>query len=498
MRLAIGASRAQIARQLLIESLTLAIAGMLTGAGLAPILSRALIAAISTNQDRVFLSLPLDWRVLIFTASLALLTCIVFGLAPALQAAKTEPGAALKAGGLRLTAGQQLLFLRRGLVVFQVALSLLLVLGAVLFVRTFENLASLNVGFNPEHVLVAEFDATPLRVPVQRRQEFNREVLERVRGIAGVRAAARTMIVPLSGDNWNEFIDIPGTNLRRKLVNFNEVSSDYFRTLGVPMLAGEDFKPSDTLSSLPVAVVNQSFAEAFLGGLNAVGKTFGLRQDGGRPDKLFRVAGVAANTKYGNVREAFGPIVFVPYSQDAAPDPDSTILIRSDVDTSSLTAALRAIAAKNDPRIVLDFSMLKDSIGTTLRRERLMAQLSGFYGLLAVVLITVGLYGIMSYIVVCRTSEIGVRMALGASRTRILGVVAADAMAMLATGTALGLALAFAAGHAVQALLYDLKPTDPICLVIAVSGVAVVALAASLIPARRAANLNPIEALRAG
>jgi len=496
LRMAIGASRPRLVRQLLVESLLLATAGAVLGGVLAHALCKALIAAIGTGQDRVFLSLSVDWRLLAFTAGLAALTCLVFGVAPAFHAANTEPGAVVKTSARGLTGGRQRLLFRRGLIVSQMAFSLVLVITALFFVRTFRNLVSVDTGFRQDHILVADFDLSPLKLPVQSRLEYKRDLMAQVRTTPGVVSAAETAIVPLSGNGWNDFIDIPGTDLQRKLANFSEVSSDYFRTLGVPMLAGRDFNGSDTLKSPGVAIVNLAFANAYLGGGDSLGKAFGVRQDGGKPDKPYRVIGVVGNTKYGNLREPFGPIVFVAGSQDAATDLDSTVMIRSNEDLASLIPSLRMVAAKNNPRIVLNFSVLRTSIRRGLRRESLMAALSGAYGALAAVLSIVGLYGILSYTVTRRTSEIGIRMALGASRNRILGMIVQDALTMLGVGVALGTVLAIAAGRAVQTILFGLKPTDPLSLGLAITGMTVVALAASLIPALRAAAVQPIQTLR--
>ncbi len=472
LRLALGASRAGLIRQLLIEGLMLAAIGAAAGTMLARALSGALIAGISTDQDQVFLSLSSDWRVLAFTAGLAVLTCVVFGVAPALHAANTEPGVVVKTGGRGLTAGRQRLLVRRGFIVSQVAFSLVLVVAALLLVRTFQNLVNLNAGFDQERILVAEFDASPLKLPVERRLEYKRELLTQVRATAGVISAAETAIVPLIGNSWNDFIDIPGTVIQRKLANFSEVSSDYFRTLGVPMLAGRDFDDSDTLNSPRVAIVNQAFAKAFLGSVNSMGSTFGVRQDGGKPDKMYRVIGLVGNTKYRDLREAYGPIAFVPESQDAAPDLDSTMLIRSNEELASLISSLKNTAARADPGIVLNFSVLRTSIREHLGRERLMAALAGLYGLLAAILSTVGLYGITSYTVARRTNEIGIRMALGATRGRILVMIVWEALTLLSLGLVLGTILVIAAGRSVQAMLFGLKPTDPLTLGFAMTGMA--------------------------
>ena len=496
LRLALGASRARLIRQLLMESLLLSAFGAVAGGGLAYVLSRALVAAISTSQDQVFLSLSPDWRVLAFTAGLAILTCVIFGVAPAFHAANTEPGVIVKTGGRGLMAGPQRFLLRRGFMVSQVAFSLVLVVTALLFVRTFENLVNLNTGFEQEHVLVVEVDASPLKLPMKERLEYKRELLAHVRATPGVISAAETAVVPLSGNRWNDSIDVPEAAIERRVVNFGRVSSDYFRTLGTPRIAGRDFSDSDTLNAPLVAIVNQAFARTILGSANPIGATFGVRQDGGKPDKIYGIIGLVGDTKYLDLREQYGPIAFVAETQDGAPDLDSTLLIRSAENPSSLIASLKHTAATNHPEVALDFSVLRTSIREGLGRERLLAMLSGFYGLLAAILSIIGLYGVMSYMVSRRTGEIGIRMALGATRGNVLQMIAWEALKVLGIGLLLGTILVFAAGRAVKAMLFGLEPTDPLTLVLAIAGLTLVALGASLRPAQRAAAIEPMQTLR--
>ena len=496
LRMALGATRARIARQLLVESLLLATAGTAAGAVLAHLLGRALVASIGTQQDQIYLSLMPDWRMLAFTAGTAVLTCLVFGVAPALQALHAEPGAVVKTAGRGFSAGRQRLMVRRGFIVGQVALSLVLVVAALMFVRTFRNLVNVNVGFEQDRVLVAEFDGSALRIPESRRMDFRRELLDHVRAIPGVASAAETAIVPLSGNAWNEFLDIPEKGVKRKLVDFTEASAGYFATLEVPILAGRDFSEDDTLNSPPVAIVNRAFAQALMGRADATGRTFGVHQDDGKPVKIYRIVGMVGDTKYRDVREAADPIVYVAESQHASPDLDMTVLIRSDLDMASLIATLKSFAARISPEIVLNFSLMRTSIRERLGRERLMAALSGFYGAVAALLATVGLYGIMSYSVARRTGEIGIRIAVGATRSRILAMVLREASTMLCAGLGLGAAMVAVGGRAVQSMLFGLKATDPVTLALGMGGMAAVALLASAIPAGRAAGIDPMQTLR--
>jgi ABC-type antimicrobial peptide transport system permease subunit len=304
------------------------------------------------------------------------------------------------------------------------------------------------------------------------------------------------MIVPLSGDGWNEFIDIPATAIQRKLVYFSAISANYFQTLDVPILAGRDFDNSDSVHSPPVALVNEAFAKEYLGGSRPIGKTFSVRQDPGKPNKVYRIIGLVTNTKYRTLKEPYVPIAFVAQNQNAQPDADLTVMIHSDQAMGSLISSLRSLAEKNNPQMVLNFSVLQRSVRETLPRERLMATLSGFYGALAAILSLVGLYGMMSYMTLRRTSELGIRMALGASRARILRMILRDGLSMLGLGVVLGTILVVVSGRAVQALLFGLNASDPISMLLAIVGMTLIACVACLVPARRAASLQPMQALR--
>jgi putative ABC transport system permease protein len=496
LRLALGASRQRLIRQMLTESLLLSLGGAVFGIALAQALGRILIAFIGNTQDPVFLPTYPDLRVLAFTFGVAILTCVLFGVAPAIQAANADPGTVMKASGRGLTAGRERYLFRRALISSQVALSLVLVVAALLFVHTFRNLANLDVGFEQKNVLVADFDFSPLKIPVSNRLEYKRELLEKIRNTPGVLAAAETSIVPLRGDGWNEFIDIPDASLSRKLVVFSATSTRYFETLEIPIIAGRDFSESDTPASPLVAIANQQFARKFFPGSNPIGKTFEQRRDGGRPSAVYRIVGLVGDTRYRDLHEDPAPIIFVDQNQIADPGTDSTFLVRSDQTSSSLIAAIKATAAQTSPAIVLNFDVLRTSVLGRLTRERLMATLSGFYGVLAILLALVGIYGIISYMVIRRRNEIGVRMALGAGKAKVLGMILREALTLLAIGLLAGTGLAAGAGRAAQSMLFGIKPIDPLTLVIAAIGLVIIALAASAIPAVRAAGIDPMEVLR--
>ena len=496
VRLALGASPIRLLRQLLAESLLLAIIGATCGVVLARFLSSSLVSFLSTQHNQWFLELGPDWRALCFTAALAMLTCVLFGLAPALQSARVAPSEAMKASGRSLTAGSERFGLRRTLVVSQVALSLVLLVGALLFVRTLRNLSTLDAGFQQDGVLIADIDLSPVNTPPANRTAFKQELLSRIRAIPGVNSAAQSKVAPVSGNGWNENISIPGSEIQRRVADFNQVSPGYFKTLGTPLLAGRDFNEQDTLSAPPVAIVSETFVRKFLNGANPIGKTFDKVEGGGKPNSIYQIVGLVKDMKYQDLREDFQPIVFLPSAQDPQPDLDSLIIIRSDEPAMQVVSAVKRVVQETDPALALNFSIFKKLIGEGLLRERLMATLSGFFGFVAALLAVIGLYGVISYMVVRRRNEIGVRMALGANRKNILLMVMREATALLGVGLVIGGVLALLAASAARALLFGLRPSDPVTLIVAVLAMAMIAAVASFVPAQRAAQLDPMVALR--
>jgi len=492
LRLTLGASRSRLIRQLLAESLLLAAAGTIAGAVLAQVLTRVLVAFLSTQQTRIFVDLAPDWRVLGFAAALAILTCILFGLTPAIQASRTEPGIALKAAGRGVTAGRERFLLRRALVVSQVALSLVLVTGAFLFSETFRNLAEINPGFQQDHILITSIDYAALKLTPDSQMVFKRDLLERMRAIPGVSSAAEALVVPMNHAGWNDNIDIPD-GLQRQLVAFNRISPGYFQTMQIPMLAGRDFTATDTPKSPRVAIVSEAFAHQFFGRGNPVGK---LCHYSGEPSATWLIVGVVKDAKYWNIREDPVATVYVSFTQANGPEQQSTLMIRSDEPLLPLISSIKQTANELNPAMVLDFTVFKTQLRDGLLREQLMAMLSGFFGALAAILAMVGLYGVISYMVVQRRNEIGVRMALGASRRDILTMILREAAILLGIGLVVGTVLSLIAGNAAASLLYGLKPRDPLTYIAAILGMTLVALIASLLPAQRAAAVHPMVALR--
>jgi predicted permease len=496
VRLALGASRLRLLCQMFVESLLLATTGAALGAGLAQLLSRFLLAFLSTEGSPLFMDLRPDWRVLGFTAGLAVLTCVLFGLAPALRSTRVAPVSVLKAGGRGMTSGPERFGLRRGLVVLQVALSLVLLVGALLFVRTLRNLLTLDPGFRQNNIVVANLDLTRLNIAKERRQEFKHELLDRIRALPGIDSAADVGIVPISGNSWNDTVFIEGSDNRKAVPWFNRVTPGYFNALRTPFLGGRDFDDHDTATSPKVAIVNETFVRKFLNGQNAIGVTFRLESYVGRPTPTYQIVGLVKDAKYVDLREEPVPLVYLVAAQDDRPDNFPQFLIRSNVPVAAALPAIKQAVSEASPAIMSEFHPLQSQIRDSLLRERLMATLSGFFGFLAVLLATVGLYGVISYTVARRTNEIGIRVALGAQRGHVISMIMREAAVLLAIGLVLGSALALAASRTATSLFFGLKPNDPATLALAVAALAAVAAAASFLPAHRAARLDPMDALR--
>ena len=495
VRLALGAARGRVVRQLLTESLLLAIAGAALGIVLARVLSAALVRYLTTQSGTMFLELAMDWRVLGFTAGLAVLTCVLFGLAPALKATSAAPAAIVSLAGRGLTTTRERFSLRRGLVVIQVSLSLVLLVGAVLFVRSLRNILTLDAGFQRNGMVVMDIGYTGLNLPPERRVAFRELLLERVRALPGVTGAADTSIVPVRGFGWINNVVVGGKESDTFVLESN-ISPGYFRTTGTPILLGRDFDERDNQQSPKVAIVNEEMAKKLFGG-DALGKTFQIAADRGEKRYDFQIVGVVRNTKYYDLRENFQPIAFYPEAQDDNPDAETQMMVRSDLDLVAVINEVKAAIAQVDSGISVDFhaydqQIIKDG----LLRERLLATLSSFLGILAALLATIGLYGVIAYMVARRTNEIGIRIALGAAPRQILAMVLGEAGSLLVVGIVIGAALAVAVGKSAATLLYGLKPYDPLTLVLAAAGLGAVAITASLLPARRAAKLEPMVALR--
>ncbi|MPY89993.1 MAG: FtsX-like permease family protein [Luteitalea sp.] len=497
VRLALGASRGRLVRQLLAESLLLAIIGAAFAVGLARASSKGIVWLLSTGADAVELDLTLDWRVLAFTAAVAMLACVIFGLIPALRSSRTEPGSAMKAGGQTLTAGRERRRFQRMLVVSQIAVSLVLLVGALLFMRTFHNLVTLDPGFRQDGVVVAFVSLAPLDLPKERREPFKQQMLARVQASPLVKSAATTTNAPLSGSIWSLIVRVAGASGERtRDARFTWVSPEYLETMEIALLTGRNFDRRDTAQSPRVVLVNETFADTFLAGDDPIGKTVRTNPEPNYPETAYEIVGVVRDTKYADLRDEIPPIAFIPASQHPSPELWTAMLIRSSAPTADVVAAVRQRVGELAPEVTLEFHVLQTRIRQSLVRERLMAALSAFFGIVAVALATIGLYGVLSYVVVRRRNEMGVRLALGARPYQVVRLVMQDAGSVLAIGLVAGFLLSLLVWRSAGALLYGLEPHDPSGMMAAAGVLTAVAALASYLPARRAARVDPVTALR--
>ena len=495
VRLAIGASRRRIVRQLLSESLLIAAIGAAGGVIAAQWFSRSLVAFLSSSDSPLFIDLGLDWRVFAFTSAVAVAACLLFGLTPAIRATSTPPAATMKAGSRGMTDGRERFGVRRALVVLQVALSLVLVVGALLFARSLRNLTSMDPGFRQDGVLTASLDLRKANIPEDTRAATKARIIERVRAIPGVVVAAQMFTTPVSGNFWNNRVVIGGV-AQKEMSNFNSVGPGYFQALGIGIVTGRDFDARDTPQSPKVAIVTEAFVRNYLGGRDPIGQSFQIDGPVGEERPFYQIVGVARDTKYSDLREPFMPLAHVAATQDANQAPFFQIVVRAETSPAAVTAATTRAIAEINPAITIQYQAVRTQVQQSLLRERLMAALSGFFGGLAVLIATIGLYGVMTYMVARRRIEIGVRMALGADRGTVVRMIVRESAVLLGIGLVIGAGLSVFAARTADTFLYGLKPNDPATIALAMAGLAAVSLLASWVPARRASRLAPTVALR--
>ncbi len=504
-RAALGASRVQLIRVVLAESIVLSIAGSAIGSGLAYELSTGIVRFLDGQANRLYLSLALDWRVLVFTSSIATLTCVLSGLAAAWRAAGVSAATLLRGAGRGLTDSRARVGMRRTLVIAQVALSLVLLTGAMLFARSLHNLTRQELGLRPDGVTVAYVDSSGMRIPVEKRRDFRQQMIARLESTPGVVAVGQTSVVPLSGASsgnrvWIESNETDPAAPLRAGSNFSDVDAGYFETLEIPLVAGRGFDAAaDTPSAPLVAIVNEAFVDKFLPGGNPVGRRVWRQARPNIPETVYQIVGVVKNAKYQHLRQKFEPILYTALPQEATPAAFAQLVIRtsrSALAPEAVIPALREAFRQAGPAIVPTFQDYREMIDRSLAQDELLAGLSGFFGLLAVLLATVGLYGSVSFAVSRRTAEIGLRMALGADRGGIFRMVVGEAFVLVAIGCAAGAAFAWFAAPRLGTMTFGLAPNDPLTVLAAGAFLALVALAASAMPARRAARLDPIVACR--
>jgi predicted permease len=495
VRVAIGAGRSRVIRQLLTESLVLAAFGAGLGVLFAVWSSRFLVRLLSTSANPVWLDLSPNARVLGFAAVVTALTTLLFGLAPAWQAARGDPHALLRGQGRgtdsALGAGAG-----RALVVGQIALSMVLVVSAGLLVSSFSRLQRLDPGFDRQGVLTVSVDASARQLPPAAQRALQGQILDGLRALPGVRGAGASALTPIGDGMWNTMVTVAGFQPARRedgIVWMNAVSEGYFAALGTRLLAGRDFTPADREGSAPVAVINESLAKRFFGGTSAVGRQ--LKYDGPGGGLDVQVVGVVEDAVYRSLREGGEATLYVAVRQQ--PDVPLTFVVRSDGAPAALVRPVGALLADAAPGAVFRFRTLSDQVAASLLRERLLATLAGFFGGLALLLAVLGLYGTVAYSVARRSSEIGIRMALGAPGRRVVRMVLGDVVRMVAPGVVLGIVLSLAMSRFVSSFLYGLEATDPAVMGVAALVLALAALVAGAVPASRAARVDPMVAVRA-
>ncbi len=500
VRLAMGAGRARILRQLLTESLLLAALGGSGGLALGYIGRNVLPNLLTNAWERSDINTPFDWGIFAFTAVVTLITGIFFGLAPAWMASRAEVSSTLKETAQSATRRRRGLS-GKSIVAFQIALSTLLVVGAGLFTRTLFALSTVDVGFDADHLLLFEIAPPVARYPAGKDILLHAKLEQRMAALPGVKAVT-TAATPYIADNLNNYEFLPeGERFedyerlhKQDAEDTNSVGVHFFETMGIPILAGRGFGPQDTATSLKVAVINEALARKRFPNVNPIGRRFRTtRTDTG---KLITIVGICADTRYVNLRDRPPAQFFLPYIQTS--DVGSMVYeLRTPLAPASMIPVLRRVVQSVDPDLpIIDVRTQREQINATMQMERLFAALTAGFGVLALALACVGIYGIMAYTVAQRTNEIGIRLALGAQPGQLRSMILRESTMLAVTGIVVGVVAALALTHLVKSMLYGIQPYDPTTLLAGVLILLAVVLAASWIPARRAAGVQPMEALR--
>ncbi len=498
IRLAIGAGRSRLVRQFLTESVVLAVLGAAAGLFVARWGATALIGMISTPDRVVVLDLSLNLRLLGFTALVSALTVAIFGVVPAWRGTRVTPHAVMKANARGVTEGHTRLTLGKALVAAQVALSLVLLAGAGLLVGSLRKLSTVETGFRADGVLLVDAGMEQTGVPRAQLGQMRDELLATLRSVPGVTNVSSSDMTPVGGSTWNDEIVVDGYTPKKQedaLAWFNRVSEAYFATMDIRLLAGRSFDSRDGLGAPQAAIVDDVFARKFFGRGNPLGRQLRIRL-GDTASTPFIVVGVVENAKYQSLREDQSPTVYLAQSQQPFSASGMIAELRTPGDPLALVPAVKAAVARVNPGLILEFRSLSEQLASSIARERVMARLSALFGAVALALATLGLYGVMAYSVTRRRNEIGVRLALGADRARVVRMVLADVSRVVVVGCIVGAAGALASGKLVAAFLFGMQPVEPLVVASAASVLLLVALAAGLIPAVRASRVDPVSALR--
>ena len=497
VRLAMGASRGRLIRQFLVESIVLSVFGGLLGLVFSSWTANLLLQADpGRDAARVFSADP-DLRVAGFAMALSLLTGIVFGLVPALQATRPDLFPTLKSEGGNLASGSRAFRFRKGLVIAQVALSLLLLIGAGLFSRSLMNLKNLDPGFKADRVVAFTVDPSLNGYGDARKNELYKRIQDDIAAEPGVSDVSMAELGLLAGNDSSSTVQVEGYTSKEDEdmnPNFNGVGPGFFQTLGIPLRSGREFTEQDAAGAPKVAIVNEVFAKYFFGGEDPIGRRIGLSRDG--KDLDIAIVGLVRDGKASNLKEKPRRMVYRPYAQDTGVG-DMTYYVRTAAEPGALGSRLRKIVAAADPNLpITEMKTLRVQIAESLFVERMVASLSAAFGFLATLLAALGLYGVMSYAVTLRTREIGIRMALGAERSTVLGLVLKEVALLAGIGVVVGLPGGYGLGRLVESQLFGLTARDPLTFGLATLALLLSAFLAGYIPASRAARVDPMVALR--
>jgi predicted permease len=502
VRLAIGAGRRRLIRQLLSESLLLAFAGAAAGILLAQWVDTLLLQLVSGSSTGQVIQINLrpDARVLAFTLAVTVLSAILFGLIPALRVTRVDLSPILKssAGATTGEAGNRRLSAGKVLVVAQVAISLILLVAAGLFVRSLSKLSQVNLGYQPENLILFQVDGASGGYKGPSNLRFQQELLDKFSNVPGVRAATLSSDGLFSHSESGDPVKVEGyTEKSDEAPNsrMDHVGPQYFSTVGIPILIGREIGPQDSGNGPRAAVINQEFARHYFGTTNPIGKKV-LDVYPGNPQEM-EIVGVAADAKYNSLREKTPTRIYAPYFNPMWEHSYAFFEIRTQADPASVSAVLRKIVQETNSAIQpIEIKTMPALVDDSLHTDRFVARLAGVFGLLAMVLASIGLYGIMAYTVARRTRDIGIRMALGAQPGGVLWLVLRETLLLVVVGVAVGLPVAFAGTHLLKSMLFGLGLVDPVAIVVSAISLAVVAALAGFLPARRAMRVDPMVALR--
>jgi predicted permease len=483
---------------MLAESLLLAGCGGLVGLLLASWGSAWLVSFLSTGRRQISLNLQIDGRLLLFALGLSLLTVIVFTLAPALRSASIDPGPVLKENAATASGDPSRLRLGKLLVITQVALSLVLLVGAGLFLRNLQHLKSLDAGFRPDGVLTMRIDPEAREYRKPQLNNFWQETLARVKALPGVSTASLSRLSPVDGRDAGILIEVPDFTPdaeRDKAVSLNHISPEYFATMGIAILRGRPFAENDNESAPKVALLNEAAARFYFGNHDPIGSK--IRVAVPRTADPYEIVGVVKDSKHMNIQEEIPRLLYLPTRQSVQRMGTLTLAVRTSGNPLALAGPIRdQIRDLGSDILVTNVVTLNEQVNQSLLRERLVSSLSSLFGLLALLLACIGLYGVISYTVARRTSEIGIRLALGATPAGMLWMVLKESAAMVLTGIAIGVPASFAVSRLISKLFFGVSPVDPLTILCAAVLMMTVASLAAVLPARRASRVDPLVALR--